>query len=190
MKRFLRSAVFAMLALGILTGANAQKTSNSKSISIQIVAVVPAILKLSLDFSNNASANLTGYIPDNGLSPGNAAYAPNDNLRFEIKTGAVVHLGNASLFSNVTSSYTIKVYSANGGALMALSGTDKTAIPYELHLGDTASTAEGGAFSFAAAGKSSKSSKPLSVALAFRDVPQSAASGNYSDQLMFSVSAN
>lgn len=190
MKRFLRSAVFTMLALVTLTGAYAQKTSNSKSVSIQIVAVVPAVLKLSLDFSNDASANLTGYIPANGTVSGNAAYALNNDLRFEIKTGAVVHLGNASLFSNVTSSYTVKVHSANGGALRDLTGTDKTAIPYELYLGDTASTAEGGTFSFAAAGKSSKYSEPFSVALAIRDVPQSAASGSYSDRLMFSVSAN
>jgi len=190
MKRFLRSAVFALLALVTLTGAYAQKTSSSKSVSIQIVAVVPAVLRFSLDFSSDASANLTGYILDDGMVPDNVAYAPKDDLRFEIKTGAVVHLGNASLFSNVTSSYTVKVHSANGGALMALSGTEKTAIPYELYLGDTASTAEGGTFSFAAAGKSSKYSQPLSVALAFRDVPQSAASGSYSDRLMFSVSAN
>ncbi|HWR10627.1 MAG TPA: hypothetical protein VN445_02290 [Rectinemataceae bacterium] len=191
MKRFLRLAVFTALALATLTGTYAQQASTSKSVSIQLVAVVPAMLKLSLDFSTDTTIQLSGYIPGNETYSGNIRSARSEGSRFEIKSGSTIDLGNARLFSNLRSSYSVNVYSANGGSLRDPSGADSAAIPYQVCLGNTTTSARGGTFSFAGPGMSTTmEGSSLRVALVINNVPQTASSGFYSDQLMFSVSAN
>ena len=91
---------------------------------------------------------------------------------------------------NLPSSYSVNVYSANGGSLRDASSDAMAAIPYLLCLGGATSSARGGVFSFAASGKYSKYSEPLKVALTIPSVPQTSAGGFYTDQLMFSISAN
>jgi len=185
-----KKAILAVLVFAAIAGAYAQKGTSSQSTTIQIVAVVPTVLRLSLDFSQDGTTQVVGYIPGAETLRNNVSYSKNSGSRFEIKSGATVELGNAHLFSNLPSSYSVNVYSANGGTLRDASGAASGAIPYQLRLGDTISSARGGMFSFVTSGKSSKYSAPLQVALTIPSVPQTTASGFYSDQLMFSVSAN
>lgn len=190
MKGLAKKAILAFLALAVVAGAYAQKKASSQSIAIQIVAVVPTVLRLSLDFSQDGTAQLVGYVPGLETLRNNIGYSKNSGSRFEIREGATIELGNAHLFSNLPSSYSVNVYSANGGSLRDASGSTTDSIPYQLCLGDSTASASGGIFSFATSGKSSKYSAPLKVALTIPNVPQATASGYYSDRLMFSVSAN
>lgn len=178
------------LAFAALMSVHAQNGSASKSVSIQIVAVVPSVLRLSLDFSPDATAQLTGYIPGSTTLKSNASYGRSKDIRFEIRAGTTIDLGNASIFSNVSSSYSVEVFSANGGSLRDPSFATNASIPYQLLLGDYAATARGGSFTFVKSGKSTKSGSPLRVALMIADVPATAPSGLYTDQLMFSIAAN
>jgi hypothetical protein len=186
--------VLATLAFVSVMGAFAQGSASSKSVSIRLVAVVPAILRLSLDFAQDSTAQISGFVANSdaadNATPANAPYSVARGSRFEIKSGSTVDLGNARLYSNVMSSYSVNVYSANGGTLRDPTDAAKGAISYQLCLGDSVATARGGAFTFATSGKSSMTSAPLRVALAIDNVPQTASGGFYSDQLMFSVSAN
>ncbi len=186
----------SLLVLALAARASPQAgsglNSNSKSISIQIVAYVPPVLKLSLDFSENLNPRLVGYIPHE-TSPGSATIARSAAsiaTGFEIHEGAMIDLGNARLFSNLISSYRINVYSANGGSLRNSAEANPEPIPYRLRFGDLLASAVGGRFSFAAEGKSSFNSPSHRVALEIGEIPPSAVKGFYTDQLMFSVSAN
>lgn len=190
MKGMVGRSFFALLAFVALLGANAQAKASSKTATIQIVAVVPAVLRLALDFSADATVQLAGYIPGIEAAAVPASYARNAGSRFEIKSGAKVDLGNARLFSNLTSAYSVNVYSANGGALRDANNAAASAIPYQLQLGGSAAEARGGTFTFNASGKSTRGGEPLLVALAIDSVPAGAKSGLYTDQLMFAVSAN
>jgi hypothetical protein len=187
---FRRWLVLAIVALAAIAGAGAQSDARSQSVTIQIVAVVPAVLRLSLDFSPDGCARLNGYVPGAEALGSDASYSRSEGTNFEIKAGTKVELGNARLFSNVMAPYSIHVYSANGGSLRDPRGAAKSCVPYRLCLGDSVAAAQGGVFSFAASGKSSKDNAPLMVALAISDVPPAAVCGYYTDQLMFSVSAN
>jgi len=196
--------VLAALAFALTAGAFAQGSVSTKSVSIRLVAVVPAILRLSLDFSPDSTAQVSGFVANsdgansdgansdtaNSTTLANGAYSEARGSRFEIKSGSTMDLGNARLYSNVMSSYSVNVYSANGGSLRDPTDAAKGAIPYQLCLGDSVATARGGAFTFATSGKSSMTNAPLRVGLAIDNVPQTASGGFYSDQLMFSVSAN
>lgn len=190
MKRAALKVILALLAFAAIASANAQNRTSSQSTTIQIVAVVPTILRLSLDFSQDGTTQLVGYIPGAETLRSNVSYIKNAGSRFEIRAGATVELGNAHLFSNLPSSYSVNVYSANGGSLRDASSDAMAAIPYLLCLGGATSSARGGVFSFAASGKYSKYSEPLKVALTIPSVPQTSAGGFYTDQLMFSISAN
>lgn len=190
MRGFRRWLVLAIVALAVIAGAGAQSDARSQSVTIQIVAVVPAVLRLALDFSPDGYARLNGYVPGAEVLGSDASYSRSAGINFEIKAGTKVELGNARLFSNVTSSYSIRVHSANGGLLRDPGDAAKSSVPYRLCLGDSVAAAQGGVFSFAASGKSSKGNVPLMVALDIGDVPSAATSGYYTDQLMFSVSAN
>ncbi len=160
--------------------AFAQSGANSKSVSIRIVAIVPPILNLSLDFAAGSAINLSGYLP--GLS------ASESGDGFRIQSGSVVELGNARIFSNLLKAYSVSVFSANGGAMKSQS--DDSSIPYSIRFGGSEVTANGGAFSFAQSGKTPKSGSPMAVSLAFADLPSSLPNGIYTDNLMFSISAN
>lgn len=189
-KGFAKKSILAVLAFAAIAGAYAQKGTSSQSTTIQIVAVVPTVLRLSLDFSQNGTTQVVGFIPGAETLRSNVSYSKNSSSRFEIKSGVSFELGNAQIFSNLPSSYSIIVYSANGGTLRDASGDANGAIPYQLCLGAAISSARGGMFSFVASGKSSKYNAPLKVAISIPSVPPTAASGFYTDQLMFSVSAN
>jgi hypothetical protein len=106
---------------------------------------------------------------------------------FEMKEGARVDLGNARLVSNLSSSYSVQVHSANGGVLVDERGTK---VEYRLSLGDNTVSARGGSFRFAASGKSTRAGTALPVGLSIPRLPAGAASGFYTDSLFFSVSAN
>ena len=162
------------------TIAFAQGGANSKSISIRIVAVVPPVLNLSLDFATGSSISLAGYLPGPESSQSNAG--------FQITSGSVVELGNARIVSNLIKAYSVSVFSANGGSMRC--EADDSSIPYTLRFGDAEVTASGGTFNFAKSGKTAKSGSPMAVALAFANVPSSLPSGVYTDNLMFSISAN
>ena len=190
MKGFAKKSILAVLAFAAIAGAYAQRGTSSQSTTIQIVAVVPTVLRLSLDFSQNGTTQVVGFIPGAETIRSNVSYSKNSGSRFEIKSGASFELGNAQIFSNLPSTYSVNVYSANGGTLRDASGDANSAIPYQLCLGAAVSSARGGMFSFTASGKSSKYSAPLKVALSFPEVPATASSGFYTDQLVFSVSAN
>ncbi len=56
-------AIAAVILLAGIPSVNAQSTGK-KSISIQIVAYVPAILNLTLDFSTSGATELVGYLGD------------------------------------------------------------------------------------------------------------------------------
>ena len=180
---------FALLALAAFTGASAQAQTSSRNAAVQIVAVVPAVLRLSLDFSPDATVQLAGYIPETEADSAAAPRARNAESRFEIRPGAKVDLGKARLVSNL-SSYSVKVYSANGGSLRDESDAAGSAIPYQLQLGGAAADARGGTFTFSAQGRSTRDGNPLMVALAIDSVPADAGSGVYTDQLTFAISAN
>lgn len=155
---------------------------------LQIVAVVPPVLKLSLDFSQGSTTNLVGVIPSGDAS---ASQLPaNEGSSFVIRAGARINVGNARLFSNIKSSYTISVVSANGGELRDPAGNPGSGIGYELSLGDMPARASGNTFSFLASGKSVRGGTAMSVALNIPQVPAGASSGVYSDQITFSIAAN
>jgi hypothetical protein len=101
---------------------------------------------------------------------------------FEMKEGARVDLGNARLVSNLSSSYSVQVHSANDER--------GTKVEYRLSLGDNTVSARGGSFRFAASGKSTRAGTALPVGLSIPRLPAGAASGFYTDSLFFSVSAN
>jgi hypothetical protein len=162
------------------TMAFAQSGAASKSVSIRIVAIVPPILNLSLDFATGSSISLAGYLPGPETNESNAG--------FQIASGSVVELGNARIFSNLLKSYSVSVFSANGGNMRCES--DDSSIPYSLKFGDAEVSACGGTFNFEKSGKSSKSGTPMAVALAFANVPSSLTNGAYTDNLMFSIAAN
>jgi len=170
--------------------ANAQNAATGKSATMRLIASVPAVLQLSLDFSANSNIQLIGYIPGNTAPAAKVAYGRSEGSRFEIKAGTMVNLGNASIFSNISSSYSVDVFSSNSGLLRDPSFATTASIPYQLLLGDTAATARGGSFTFARSGKSAKSASALMVALVIGDVPASAPAGTYTDQLLFSITAN
>lgn len=160
--------------------AFAQSEATSKSVSIRIVAIVPPILNLSLDFATGSTVSLAGYLP--------GSEALRSDNGFQIKSGSVVELGNARIVSNLLKSYSVSVFSSNGGSM--ISQIDNVSIPYTLRFGDSEVVAVGGEFSFVQSGKTSKSGSPMPVALAFANVPSSLPNGVYTDNLMFSISAN
>lgn len=187
MKSQTKRIVLAVLMIIVCASVFAQNSPRSTSATIQIVAIVPSILKLNLDFSNSSTATVLGYLRSDGSTTPMPAVKGN---QFEIKPGAMVELGNARLFSNVPGSYTITAYSANGGALKNTYGMTNDAIPYSLILGSMQAVPQGGAFHFTSSGKSTRDGTELKVALALGSVPSSAPAGFYADQLMFSVAAN
>jgi len=160
--------------------AFAQGGAASKSISIRIVAIVPPILNLSLDFAAGSTINLSGYFP--------GQTAPESGGGFQIQSGSVVELGNARVYSNLLKAYSVSVFSANGGAMK--SQNDDSSIPYSIRFGGSEVRANGGEFSFTQSGKTPKSGSAVAVALAFANVPASLPNGIYTDNLMFSISAN
>lgn len=187
MKSQTKRIVLAVLMTIVCASVFAQNSSRSTSATIQIVAIVPSILKLNLDFANSSTATLLGYLRSDGTT---SPMPVSKGNQFEIKPNATVELGNARLFSNVPGSYTIIAYSANGGTLKNSYGMTADGIPYSLILGSMQATPQGGAFRFTASGKSTRDGTELKVALALGSVPANAPAGFYADQLMFSVSAN
>lgn len=184
--------LFVSLLLGTAVGpARAQTKSNSNSITIQIVAYVPPMLRLNLDFSNNGTLQLNGRVSEekNLETRGAQSFSYNNagSSEFAIQSGATILLGYASLFSNLPGSYSIVVASANGGFLRNREGTSGFQIPYQLMLGDRLSSAQQGNFHFALSGKAGKSSPDFSVALSFGEL--NATEGDYSDSLSFSIIA-
>lgn len=170
-------------------GGSASNTSaqrSSSSVSIQIVAYVPPVVKLDLDFSDNGSVRLAGYSPGSGTFPGGGTQA--GQTSFALEQGATVSLGTASLFSNILGSYSIVVQSANGGYLRDSMAAESSLIPYQLNVGSQASMASHGSFTFTAGGKSGKHSPYLPVSITIGEVPEST-HGKYSDQLVFSIVA-
>jgi len=181
MKGIWRRTLLASLLLAAIAGAYAQNPQKNSSVSINIVATVPVMLSLSLDFDQNSTTRVAGYLADDTGLAGTTASG------FQIAPGVQVELGGARLFTNLPGSYSIDVYSSNGGSLMSESGD---AIPYSLHLGDSSAMARDGAFCFSQNGKSAMTGDSLMVALEIDTVPAAASSGLYTDHLMFSVSAN
>ena len=184
MRRF---GAMVLLACGILfapPSLRAQATPSSKSAVIHLVAVVPPMLNLSLDFAQNSSALVSGYL-DEGDNPTLAKGGA-----FGIREGTNVELGNARLFSNIPGSYSITVYSANGGSLKEASGVSGAAIPYTLTLGGKESPARNGSFSFSHSGVSTREGAALKVGLAISRIPAYATRGYYVDNLLFAVAAN
>ena len=190
MKKLWKRYMFLALAFAALMSAHAQNGSNTKSASIRLVAIVPAVLRLSLDFSADSTTRLAGYIPGKEVPLTKVAYGRPEGSSFEIKAGAMVDLGNANIFSNIGNTYSVTVFSSNGGALRDPSFATNASIPYQLLLGNTVATSRGGSFTFTRSGKSSNSSAALKVALVITDVPVTAPSGQYTDQLLFYISAN
>lgn len=188
--RFWKWIFLASLVLAATTGSYAQSRAVSKSVTIQIVAFVPPVINLSLDFSKDSTARLIGYLPDEGTQGSDVELSRKDDYGFEIRKGATIDLGNARLFSNLLSSYYVNVHSTNGGSLRNQAAMSSEAIPYQLRFGTSLASAEGGSFKFPTAGKSSLNSPSHRVALEIGEVPLSAAYGSYTDQLMFSVSVN
>jgi hypothetical protein len=190
MNRLSRIIVLSCIVFISLSSAFSQVNPNSKSVSIQIVAVVPPLLQLSLDFAQNSSTQLAGYI--GGIEESRQAAHLSSSMAsgFEIKEGVRVELGDARLFSNITGSYSIDVYSVNGGTLRDPRGIAQDAIPYSLSLGENEAIAKNGTFNFRQTGKSTRDGSTMKVSLAITDVPPQATRGLYVDNLMFSVSAN
>ena len=177
------SAALALIAAGCLY---AQSPSTGRSVSIQIVAVIPPVLRLALDFCAGEIAQVNAYLhPKNGAEDSRI-----DATRHEIREGSVIELGNARIFSNTGKSYSVQVYSANGGNLRPDSGPSTASIPYSLSLDGIPARNRDGAFSFQTRGKTTMEGTALRVALAIAAIPASASGGDYSDQLLFSLAAN
>ena len=169
----------------------AQSKKMSQSITIQIVAYVPPMLRLDLDFSRDGSLHLNGRVrgeeaSTNG-SPRSFSQSTAGRSDFDIMSSATIPIGNASLFSNLPGSYSIVVFSANGGYLRNISEEGDILIPYKLMLGDRLSAAQQGSFHFALSGKSGTNSPDFPVALSFGELR--AVEGDYSDNLSFSIIA-
>lgn len=178
------ACLFSFLAFQAASAQN-----SGRSVSVQIVATVPTVLSLSLDFSADAGTIVAGYLPDSGTAtqvPEREKRAKGRNA-FEIREGTRVALGNARLISNISSSYSVQVHSANGGALVDERGTK---VAYQLTLGDRTASARGGSFQFTASGTSTRAGTALPVGLSISSLPADAAGGFYTDSLFFSVSAN
>ncbi|MCE5255589.1 MAG: hypothetical protein LLF89_01935 [Spirochaetaceae bacterium] len=198
--RRLGLGIFLFVAVTLLAVPMLQVHAQTKSTSITIVGVVPKVLRMSLDFSGDTTIQLSGYIPGNSGRAGaiaqNASYSSQPaatasrNLDFEIREGTRIDLGNARLFSNVRGSYSILVYSANRGKLQNSSSPQDGAVEFALALGDNCTTAQNGVFRFTSSGTSGSAGTPLGVALILGNVPASAKSGFYTDQLYFSISTN
>lgn len=193
--RMKRIAVFALaLLLAFAAGGTlyAQQSSPSSSVEFTIVAFVPQILDFSLGFSAGRAALLEGYFSGSDAAaddPGSGGAA--EATRFQIREGSLISLGNASLHSNVRGTYTISAYSVNGGYLVPdLIGTGVPGIPYQLLLGDQSARSLGGTYYFSASGKTLREGRSYEVALAIADVPAGTPAGAFTDQLVFSISAN
>ncbi len=179
------------MLLAAVGSVQAQGKSTSKSISIQIVAYVPPTLRLNLDFSRDGSLAINGRIrgeKDSGsLSTQSLSVSGSGRSDFDISPGATIIIGNASLFSNLPGTYSVIVYSSNGGYLRNSSSAAASRIPYQLMLGDRLSSAQQGSFRFALGGKAGKGSPDFKVALSFGTLD--AEEGDYSDNLSFSIIA-
>ncbi|MFZ2636395.1 MAG: hypothetical protein WBH97_06295 [Rectinemataceae bacterium] len=182
MKVLRHSAFFAIFALLLFcaTGAIGAQSSGSKSVSIQLVGVVPPRLDMNLTFAPGNAVTLEGR----------GAEERSGNGTFTVASGAEVELGYANIFSNLMGSFSIVVWSDNGGSLRDPAGTDGTAVPYNLTFGDQSASASGGAFRFASSGKTSKSGTSTRVSLGFGVVPEAAKNSVLTDRLVFSLSAN
>ena len=177
--------LMALAALMLATAPSfAQKDALSRSVSLQIVAVVPPILNLSLDFAPSHSASLNGYLSKGKVPAINASYQ--SGPQFELRGNESIDLGNATFFSNIPHGYTISAASLNSGYLKG----NATLIPYFLKIGDSIASASGGVFSFSAFGKTNRGGRSLPVSILIGSVPQTAESGVYTDTLVFGISAN
>ena len=113
MNRIFKTIILSCIMFVSLSSAFTQTNSNSKSASIHIVAIVPSVLRLSLDFAQNSTTQVAGYIGGIEENQRAGTLANTTTSRFEIRDGAQVELGDARLFSNVPGSYSIDVYSMN-----------------------------------------------------------------------------
>ncbi|PKL07067.1 MAG: hypothetical protein CVV53_01165, partial [Spirochaetae bacterium HGW-Spirochaetae-9] len=138
---FWKRIVLASLVLAAAGNTYAQSRAVSKTAIIQIVAYVPPVINLSLDFAKDSTARLVGYLPEDGGYGSESKNTVNDKAGFAIRTGATIDLGNARLFSNLMSSYSVNVYSANGGSLRNPADTSSESIPYQLRFGNILASA-------------------------------------------------
>ena len=189
--RYAKSFAQAIFACIVLASVQAQPKTGSSSISIQIQAVVPQILTMSLDFSPDASTRVRGWLSSQEERADTPSASNRSESRdFRIREGAVVELGGIHLFSNTNAPASIQIYSANGGCLLPDSTERPMPIPYSLIVGEQRTLGSAGSFSVRSPGKTPMEGTDLRVALAIASVPRVASSGWYSDTLTFQVAAN
>jgi len=180
MKKTTRSAFFAIAFLFFIFGSGMLAAQNSRSVSINLVGVVPPRLEMSLSFGQGNVVALEGRGPDVVGASG----------AFTVSAGTEVELGYANVFSNLIGSFSIVVMSENGGVLREETGSGGATVPYNLSFDGQHAKAVGGTFSFVKSGKTEKAGTPIRVALGFGSVPESAKDAILTDRLMFSLSAH
>ncbi|HEY9053557.1 MAG TPA: hypothetical protein VIO60_01930 [Rectinemataceae bacterium] len=189
--RYAKSLAPVLLACLALTMPNAQPKPGSTSVSIQIQAVVPPILNLSLDFAPHSTAQLRGWLsPREARAETLARFGATKPSEFSIQEGAVVELGGIHVFSNTNAPASIQIHSANGGCLQSESVEKPVSIPYFLVIEGQRSLGSAGSFSIRSPGKTPMEGRDLRLALAIASVPPAASSGWYSDTLTFQIAAN
>ncbi|OQB95621.1 MAG: hypothetical protein BWX81_01835 [Spirochaetes bacterium ADurb.Bin110] len=167
-----------MILLASIPCANAQ-TTGKKSVSIQIVVYVPAILNLTLDFSASGVAELVAYLGDPPDLRGKG---------FELKSNSIVSLGAAHVTSNLSSGYSIVVQSMNGCALK--NQDSEGTVKYDLLLGGIPAERQGDSFKLNCCGTTPFEGRVLPVSIALGNVPSNAAPGLYADNLLFNIMTN
>lgn len=180
MRGILRAVVKTLTVLAFVTGAVfavSAQTSNKTSVSVHLVAYVPPVLKLSLNFSTDGFARVNGYLGDS---------SPKDG--FELKSNSTFTLGAARIVSNLGSSYSIVVQSMNNGKLKNQESGNE--IHYDLLIGGVPTARYGDAFRMVSAIRTSGAGMDLPVSIALGNIPSGASFGLYSDNLLFNVMAN
>lgn len=177
----------AVALIVIAASAYAQNPVTTRSVSFQIVAVVPPVLNLTLDFASGNATTLTGYYSNGGVPVVGVSYAR--GTEFQLKSYQSIELGNARLFSNVNNAYSIRVTSLNDGQLRNEAASSRS-VPYLLKVGNSVAASLGGVFSFSAFGKTNRGGIALPVSIILGGVPSASNSGAYTDTIVFGISAN
>ncbi len=179
--RGIRDAIlktFFVLALLAVVPVTAQR-SNNTSVTIHLSVYVPPIIELSLDFASGGVTQITGHL---GNNPSTAKSG------FELKPNTVFTLGTANVVSNLRSSYSIVVQSMNNGTLKNQESNSE--IAYSLLIGGVPAARYGDAFRVASSVRTSREGLALPVSIALGDIPSSASTGLYTDNLLFNIMAN
>lgn len=153
----------------------AESKTNSNTVSIHLVGVVPVKLEANFTFTAGNSVNLIGH--------GSEAFGG-----FEVCCNSEKGLGFINVKSNLIQGYTITAFSDNNGCMKNLN--KNVSVPYTLNIDGRTITSNGGIFTASFSGKSSREGDSKAISLRFGSASEDISKEVLVDRLTFSISAN